>query len=147
MRIRTTCLCREYRAMPDTAEKIHARCAVTEQILKTCDELTRLKGNWTWIAQCRVCGSLWTVEHIRPEQLGGGPACAYMIDVPRHARPDKLQGLLREAEDLAWFGALGPECGPEICGCRNCERLRIHNSKYCAVHHFRRIKGYRVPGT
>ncbi len=147
MRVTKKCICHQHRQTPATRGEVADRCERSNAILASCDKLIGLKSSWTWIAQCRVCGTLWAVEHLSPHQHGGGPACPYIVPTPKHVEPDHIQRRLREADDLAWFATLGPEVGPQVCGCLNCDRLRIDNSKYCRVHHFRRVKGYRVPGT
>ena len=146
MQIRKQCVCDQHRETPKTLDDIRTRCENANAILKSCDKLIKLKASRTWLAQCRACGTLWNVEYPFGEVRGGSP-CPYTVPTPKHAKPDLLQHVRREAQDLAWFHTLGPECGPQICGCRNCNRLRIEESKYCTVHHFRRVKGYRVPGT
>jgi hypothetical protein len=146
MRIKHQCVCDQHDEMPNTLDDIRARCEDANAILRTCDRLIKLKHSRTYLAQCRVCGTLWCVE-FPFGQTHGGATCPYAVPTPKHAKPDRLHKIRQEAEDLAWFHTLGPETGPQICGCLNCDRLRIKKSKYCTVHHFRKVKGYRVPGT
>lgn len=146
MRIKKKCVCQQHTATPETIDAIRERCGQAGAILATCDRVMKFRSSRTRLVQCRVCGTLWCVEYPFGETHGGA-ACPYAVATPKNVKPDHLFNVRQAEEDLAWFHTLGPECGPEVCGCRNCHRLRIGQSKYCTVHYFRRVKGYRVPGT
>src|SRR5262245_54776935 len=120
------CLCEQHLAPLRTLDDVHARCLVTEKILKSCAIVER--GNWILLEQCGVCGRFWVVEYPFGERHGGGPPCAYHTD-RRELPSEYLTGDIRQrAEDAAFFQSLGPEVGPERCRAEGCDRLRVRNS-------------------
>ncbi len=134
------CVCQQHLSPLRTLDDVHARCTVTENILKSCTIIER--GNWTLLEQCEACGRFWVVEYPFGERHGDGPPCAYHTD--RRELPSQYltADIRQRAEDAAFFNNLGAEVGPEKCRAYACVRLRVRNSVFCALHHFESVKGH-----
>jgi hypothetical protein len=99
------------------------------------------------LEQCEVCGRFWFVEYPFSERHGGGPPCAYHTDRRELASQHLTADIRQRSEDAVFFCNLGPEVGPERCRAGGCDRLRVHNSVFCARHHFESVKGYSFTKT
>jgi hypothetical protein len=108
------------------------------------------RGNWVAVFRCRVCGQRWAEEYPFGELHGGGPRCFYAIaaEDPRAwlTSGPGLPGRLREdAEDRAFFDALGEERSEARCAAPDCPRGAISHSVFCRVHHFEMVRRKPCP--
>jgi hypothetical protein len=75
---------------------------------------------------------------------GGGPRCIYAIDTTDPvgwlaSDAGWPQRLRREAEDRAFYAALGQERAEPRCASPGCSRGAISQSTLCRPHHFENV--------
>ena len=146
----TPCACNKYLSPLNTFEEVGERCAVSDEILPSLEELVADWKKWMVVYRCKVCGTLWTKEYPFGERHGGGPPCLYVIeaDDPEewlNKANDLTFNIRRNGEDEKFYQSLGSEIGPEICSHEGCERKRISLSVMCSSHHFEMVRRKPCP--